>query len=200
MSGYLNNDGSELIGANNPSNVGQSLKLDALGNLLVSLEDPSLAQITSGAAWLGTTGQMTLANATSDAPMSLFNPSNSGKSALITSLVVSAGTGSIVGILFATTTDPAPTYTSALLVNNANPSIANSGATKSVLSSSFISTSQSEPGSGEFRRLYNQYFQEMIPNGYGLLLPKGSAHGVSTFMETYAPGGIGSVSATWFEN
>lgn len=36
MSGYLNNDGSELVGALNPSSVGQALKVDAAGNLKVT--------------------------------------------------------------------------------------------------------------------------------------------------------------------
>lgn len=37
MPGYLNPDGSELVGALNPGNVGQSLQVDATGNLKVTV-------------------------------------------------------------------------------------------------------------------------------------------------------------------
>ncbi len=144
-------------------------------------------------AFYGTTGQMSSANATVDAPMSIFNPSNSGKNIFITSIIVSSGTGSLVGICFATTADPA--YASSLKIKNAK----GGGAASAIASScTFVNTNQSQPGSGELRRLYNNYSQELIPSGFGILLPNGSANGVSTFLETYASG-IGSISATWLE-
>jgi hypothetical protein len=201
MSGFTNPDGSMISGGILPSGAtpstrsspGQALALDELGNLLVSLQDPSLAEIRNGQLFYGTTGQESLANATVDSPTSLFNPSNSGKSLLIKSWIVSSGTGSIVGIMFFTTVDPA--YGSSLLVKNANPGSANT----SVASATFDHANNSEPGAGEFRRIYNQYYIEMIPSGYGILLPKGSAHGITTFMESYATGGIGAQSLLWEE-
>lgn len=36
MSGFISSDGSELVGALNPSSVGQALKVDAAGNLKVT--------------------------------------------------------------------------------------------------------------------------------------------------------------------
>jgi hypothetical protein len=163
---------------------------DQFGNMLIT--DKIRDWLFNGQAFYGSTGQMSSAAGTVDAPMSIFNPSNSGKNIFITSIVVGSGTGALVGICFATTTDPA--YASSLLIQNANL-----GSTvASVISGTFVHTTQSEPGSGEFRRLYNQNSQELIPSGFGLLLPKGSAHGVTTFLETYGSG-IGSISADWLE-
>ena len=184
---FISQDGSGLVGGKLPSGAGQALALDSLGNLLVSLQDPALAQITSGQWFYGTTGQMNSASGTVDAPCSIFNPANSGKNVLITSIIVSSGTGSLVGILFAATVDPA--YASAYLLQNANLG----SAVVSVISGTFVHTNTAEPA-GEFRRLYQQNAVEMIPNSYGILLPKGSAHGVIAFMETYATG-IGSISS-----
>jgi hypothetical protein len=148
--------------------------------------------LMGGQCFYGSTGQMSSASGTVDAPMSIFNPSNSGKNVFITSIIVSSGTGSLVGICFATTADPG--YGSSLLVQNADLG----SAVTSVVSSTFVHTNQSEPMTGEFRRLYNQYSQELIPSNMGILLPKGSANGVTTFLETYGSG-IGSVSASWVE-
>jgi hypothetical protein len=146
----------------------------------------------NGQAYYGTTGQMSSAAGTVDAPMSIFNPANSGKNIFITSIIVGSGTGAIVGMLFATTADPV--YASSLKIKNAK-----SGGAASAIASicTFINTNQTEPA-GELRRLYNNYSQEMIPNGFGILLPIGSANGITTFLETYSSG-IGSISACWVE-
>lgn len=198
MSGYLNPDGSGIIGGILPSgstpstrsSPGQALALDSLGGLIVSLA--SLGPISNAQGFLSTTGQMNSANATVDAPTSLFNPANSGKSILITSWTVSSGTGSLVGFMYFVTTDPA--YANSLLIRNAK-----AGGAASVVSGTFVNTNQSAPGTGlEFRRVYNNYFTELIPNGFGILLPAGSAHGVVTMMETYASG-IGSQSIAHIE-
>jgi hypothetical protein len=163
---------------------------DQFGSMITV--DKARDWLFNGQAFYGSTGQMSSASGTVDAPLSIFNPSNSGKNVFITSIIVSSGTGSIVGILFATTTDPA--YASSLLVQNANLG----SAVASVVSGTFVHTTQSEPMSGEFRRVYNQYNQELVPNSSGILLPKGSANGVTTFLETYGSG-IGSISAAWVE-
>jgi len=144
-------------------------------------------------AFYGTTGQESLANATVDSPCSLFNPANSGKNIFITSWAVSSGTGALVGFCYFVTTDPA--YANSLLISNAK-----AGGAATVANGTFINTNQSAPGGGtQFRRIYNNNYQEMIPNGFGILLPKGSANGVVTMMETYATGGIGGQSIAWLE-
>jgi hypothetical protein len=191
--GFITPDGADLVGGKLPSGVGQAFLLDSLGNLLVSLQDPALAQITNGQAFFGTTGQETLANATVDSPCSLFNPANSGKNVLITSWEVSSGTGALIGFMYFVTTDPA--YANSLLISNAK-----AGGAASVASGTFINTNQSAPGGGtQFRRIFNNNYQQMIPNGFGILLPKGVANGVVTMMETYATGGIGGQSMGWLE-
>ena len=143
-------------------------------------------------AFYGTTGNESFTNATNDTPTSLFNPSNSGKNIFITSWIVSTGIGALVGYMFFVTTDPA--YANSLLISNAK-----AGGAASVASGTFINTNQSAPGGGtQFRRIYGLYQQEMIPSGFGILLPKGSANGIVTQMETYA-NGIGGQSLAWLE-
>ncbi|HEY4033976.1 MAG TPA: hypothetical protein VGL94_08460 [Ktedonobacteraceae bacterium] len=164
---------------------------DAFGSMITV--DKIRDWLFNAQAFYGTASQESEANATVDAPCSIFNPANSGKNIFINSWIVSSGTGSLAGIMFATTADPA--YASSLNIQNAKAG----GAASAIVSHcSFVNTSQSEPGSGEFRRLYNDFSQEMIPNGFGILLPKGSSNGVSTFLETYASG-IGSQSMAWLE-
>jgi hypothetical protein len=198
MSNYINPDGSGIIGGILPSGAtpstrsspGQALALDSLGGLIVSLA--SLGPISNAQGFLSTTGSETLSNATNDTPCSLFNPSNSGKNILITSWIVSSGTGSLIGYMFFVTTDPA--YASSLLISNAK-----SGGAVSAASGTFINTNQSAPSGGtQFRRIYNLYEQELVPNGFGILLPKGSANGVVTQMETYS-NGVGSQSIAHLE-
>ncbi len=165
--------------------------VDALGSTITV--DKIRDWIANGQAFYGTTGQMSSASGTVDAPMSIFNPSNSGKNIFITSIIVGSGTGSLVSILFATTSNP--NYASSLKIQNAK----GGGAASAIASScTFVNTNQSQPGSGELRRLYNNYSQELIPNNYGILLPGGSNNGITAFLETYAAG-IGSISAAWIE-
>lgn len=189
--GFITQDGAELVGGLDSSSIGHALKVDALGGLLVSLA--SLGPLNNGQLFYGTTGQESEANATVDAPCSIFNPSNSTKNALFLSWIVSSGTGALIGYLYSVTTDP--NYGSSLTVVNGNLG----SAVTSVLNATFDNANHGAPSGGtQFRRLYNNYSQEMIPNGYGILLPKGSAHGVVAQMETYATG-IGGQSQIWLE-
>ncbi len=190
---FIGNDGSGFVGAKNTLGNVQGLNVDVLGNLLVSSGPINPNTINGGQVFYGTTGQMSSASGTVDAPMSIFNPSNSGKNILIASILVSSGTGSLVGMLFATTSDPA--YANSLKIKNAK----GGGAGSAIASScTFVNTNQSQPGSGELRRLYNSNSQELIPSNCGILLPSGSNNGITAFLETYAAG-IGSISAIWIE-
>lgn len=196
MSGYIGSDGSEFIGAKNLQGNVQGLNVDVLGNLLVSAGAINPTTLAGAQVFYATTGQMASANATVDAPMSIFNPSNSGKNILITSIIASSGTGALIGFLYFVTTNPA--YANNLLISNAKAG----GATSAIGGAgvcTFVNTNQSAPGGGtQFRRVYNQFNQELIPNGTGILLPNGSANGVVAMMETYATG-IGALSAQWVE-
>jgi len=165
------------------------------GSSMIDLR--SLGSIAQAKAYFATTGQETLANATVDSPASLFNPSTSGKNILITSWTVSSGIGSIVGFMYFITANT--DYGTDLLISNAK-----AGGAASVLASShratFTATSTGAPGTGtQFRRLYQQYFVQLVPDGFGILLPNGSDSGVTTFMQSYAPGGIGSQSISYLE-
>jgi hypothetical protein len=194
MTNFMGSDGSGFIGAKNVAGVVQGLNVDVLGNLLVSSGAVNPNTINGAQVYYATTGQMSSANATVDAPMSIFNPSTS-KNIFITSIVASSGTGSLVGILFFTTTNPA--YANNLKISNAK-----AGGAASAISGNgvctFVNTNQSLPGSGVLRNSYSQYYVELIPSGSGILLPAGSNNGVTAFLETYASG-IGALTANWLE-
>ncbi|GHO47987.1 hypothetical protein [Ktedonospora formicarum] len=76
MTSYINSDGSGLIGALGPTNFGQSLRLDASGNLLVSGGSIQSA-IQSGKGFVATTGKQNASGAMIVA-FSLYNNSAVG--------------------------------------------------------------------------------------------------------------------------
>src|ERR1700726_2212403 len=101
--------------------------VDTYGSMITT--DKIRDWLFNAQAFYGTASQESEANATVDAPCSIFNPSNSGKNIFITSWIVSTGTGSLVGIMFDTTVDPA--YASSLNIKNAK----GGGATSAIASS-----------------------------------------------------------------
>jgi len=103
MSGYVGNDGSQLIGGLNPSGIVQAGIVDAQGRLIISpnavsnpfiTEDQIRAYTIAGNAYSATTGKQTApGNAT--LAFQLFAPANNTKNILIYSLVVASVGGSI---------------------------------------------------------------------------------------------------------
>lgn len=138
-----------------------------------------------GHAYCAHNGLQTSASGTNDYPLSIFNPSASGKTILIYSMRIMAGTAStnsITARLKFTTTDPA--YSSSATVSNLKAGAAAS----SIASSCTYVTSNTSPvgpfaqidiASGPF---------ELLQNDEIIVLPSGSANGVTLLLETYAVG------------
>lgn len=129
--------------------------------------------------------------------MSVFNPSNSGKSILITRFVVVIQAASTNFSAFFTTTDPA--LTTALTPLNLKRGGATSVA--SVTVNAGTDNVASLPASGKFRETVAVagYECDLLKNGTVLLLPTGSANGASLYL--YNPGASDKFSffADWIE-
>ena len=98
MTGYMNSDGSALIGALNPSNQGQALQVDGSGSLKVAsgvsnpvvTQDQIRAWINNGQGFSATTGKL-MAPGQITGGFSVFNPAASGKTLLVYSLTFFIG-------------------------------------------------------------------------------------------------------------
>jgi hypothetical protein len=204
VSAFLNFDGSELSGALNPAGVGQALRVDGDGNLKVMAassvgvptitEDQVRAWIISGQGFTGGTGMMNSATGTNNNPLCIFNPAASGKNILIYSLSVSSGSAGASGIsAFVTAVTVNPAYDTMAVVANAR---LGGPASAIVASCTFTTTNQTIAGTLQFVASTGPI--ELLANGTALLLPAGSAHGVTAFLQTYAAG-ISGITAKWIE-
>ncbi|MBO0790785.1 MAG: hypothetical protein J2P36_07525 [Ktedonobacteraceae bacterium] len=188
MTAYLNSDGSGLVGALNPSLVGQALRVDAAGNL--SVQDFVRAAIMQGKGFIATTGLLNLAAGTY--PLSIFNPANSGKSLLIHSVRMSSGGSSINAQLNLVTTNPS--FASAASPANARP-----GSGSSAASATFASTNQAPAGTIiQIEQGAQNVVSEQPGSGAAILLPAGSANGLVAYITTFATGYL-AITASWLE-
>jgi hypothetical protein len=178
-----------------------SINLAQIGGAAMSITNPDITEsnilnaIRAGQGFIANTGQMSSATGTNNTPLSIFNPSTSGKNILVYSFTASSGTAggsSIAAYLAATTSDPAYGSTATITNNKA-------GGSSSAIASNctFTTTSQSIPG-GIIETMYNTAPIELIAPGTAILLPSGSNHGLTLFMQTYA-NGIGAIMARWIE-
>lgn len=216
MAGYTNPDGSALVGALTPTNVGQALQVDGSGNLktvaagtpaetpinlnqvngnALSATNPVItveqirAWIVNGQSFSATTGKQTAGEAI-NAGFSVFNPLASGKTLLVYSIKYVIGNNSF-NTLALTTTDPA--YGSALTVTNNK---AGSGTT-SVASATFTNTNVTSVGTandtiGSATNTPTQVFY----NGDVLVLPPGNG---CAFYANVSGANAWAVSAEWIE-
>lgn len=205
MTGFINADGSTLVGALNTLDQGEALRLDANGNLHVVAatdstqptitEDRLRAWLLAGQGFVGGTGQLNGAAGTTNNPLCIFNPAASGKSILIYSLSLSSGTAganSIAALLQYVTVDPAY-ETPAVIVN------ARAGGAASTIAASCTFTAVDQSPVGSFARfVVSTQPIELLTHGSVIYLPAGSAHGVTVFLQTYAAG-IGNITAHWIE-
>ncbi|HEY7413876.1 MAG TPA: hypothetical protein VH593_01680 [Ktedonobacteraceae bacterium] len=189
MPGFLNPDGSELVGALSPSNVGGALRKDALGNLLVT--DGVAGQVLQGDAYLASNG---LVNAAAgNFPMGIFNPSNSGKNILIYSIAVSCGgTGFDAAFQFQAT-DPA--FSKAGIVTNKKI-----GGSASAIAGSITYEDTSQTRNGPYARWepYTSSPVDMVFAGSPVLLPAGSANALIVWVTTYG-NGYSAIHLEWVE-
>jgi hypothetical protein len=189
MTSFTNADGSGLIGGLNQAGVGQALRLDINGSLLV--QPWNQAMNANGSAFMASNG---LLNAVAgNYPLAVFNPAASGKNVLIYSIRISTGTGSSNGFLQVVTTNPA--YGSAAVVTNKRlGSVASAIATDCT----FTGTSQTLNAPYAKVELLTTYPAELLSNGCAILLPSGSATGLVAWITTFS-GGYSSITVEWIE-
>ena len=200
MTGYMNSDGSALVGALNPSSVGQSLTLDALGNLKVTpggnpVTNPAITQdqirawIANGQGFSASTGILNSAAGTNNYPLSVFNPNNSGKSILLYSIQVSNGSGGMTALLQLVTSNP--TFT-----NPITPINMKAGGPSSVAAITAVTTSQTIAAPYEQVVTLASTTLELLTNGAVVLLP--SNNGLVAYAQTYGAA-INSILMRWVE-
>lgn len=188
--GFTNPDGSALVGGLNPAGVGQSLNLDALGDLFVT--DAVRAAALKGNAYLASNG---LVNAAAGSyPMGLFNPANSGKNIFIYSISVSCGgTGFDTAIKLVTSN---PAFSKTAVVNNKKI-----GGAASVIASSITYENTSQTMSAAPFLKWEPYTKspvDAIAANSPLLLPAGAANGIIVWLSTYGAG-YSAVHIEWIE-
>lgn len=189
MTSFTNADGSGLVGGLNPAGIGQALRLDTSGNLLVQAWN--LAMNANGSAFMASSGLLN--SVVGNYPLVVFNPATSGKNVLIYSIRISTGTGSSNGFLQAVTTNPA--YGSAAAVTNKRLG----GATSAIATScTFTSTSQTLSAPYIRVEILTSYPAEILSNGSTILLPNGSANGLIAWITTFG-GGYSSITIEWIE-
>lgn len=193
MTNFMNADGSGLVGGLNSAGVGQALQLDASGNLQVQDWQRQLAQ--QGKAFIGSTGLLNSGTGANTYGLSIFNPANSGKTVLIYSVRASSGTASsnsISLLLQATTTNPA--YANAVVVSN----VRGSGAASAIASTCTFSSSSLTISPPYIQVEISTNPIDVFSNGGYIVLPAGSANGLTVLLQTYASG-INNISARWLE-
>ncbi len=189
MTSFTNADGSGLIGGLNPAGVGQALKLDTAGNLLV--QPWNQAMNASGSAFMASNSLLNAS--TGNYPLTIFNPAASGKSVLVYSIRISTGTGSSSGFLQAVTTNPA--YASAAIITNKRLG----GAASAIAAScTFASASQTLSAPYAKVELLTAYPAELLSNSSAILLPSGAANGIVAWITTFS-GGYSSITIEWIE-
>ena len=189
MTSFTNADGSGLVGGLNPAGIGQALRLDTSGNLLVQAWNQVMN--ANGSAFMASNG---LLNAVAgNYPLAVFNPASSGKNALIYSIRVSTGTGSSNGFLQVVMTNPA--YGSAAIVTNKRLG----GAASAIATDcTFASTSQTLSAPYARVEMLTTYPAELLSNGSTILLPNGSANGIIAWITIFS-GGYSSITIEWIE-
>jgi len=168
--------------------------VDLYGNPIMGAEATIEAFIRNGQGFSANTGFQTNV-ATGNFALSIFNPAANTKNALIYSIIVIEGaTISQVQCNF-TTTDPA--YGTPAVVLNCNPK----GPGSSLSTVSYAATTQTLGPAGTVvvaRRIPVNTDLEMLTNGRVILLPAGSANGLTTFT---TPTGASNweIIASWVE-
>lgn len=190
MTGFMNSDGSSLIGGLNPSSIGQALQVDVSGNLLI--QDFIRQATIAGKAFIATNGCPSQ-NANTYG-FSVFNPANSGKSILIYSARQASGASGTFIQLSAITADPA-------FDQAATPINCKLGGAASAIAThvTWSDNNQSITGTAIIAEPGPQNNAvDLLSDSRILLLPAGSAHGVIAFMTTFGNGYFAQ-SIRWIE-
>lgn len=192
MTSFLNADGSSLTGAMTPGGIGQALKVDGLGNLLVSAGVTNQNLITNGQAFSASTGMLNSGAGTNNYALSIFNPAGSGKTVLIYSIQVANGSGAMTALLQRVTSDPA--------FSAVTPLNARAGGGVSALAGHVTQATSNQPLSGTYDQVVIVVGAtlEILSNGAAILLPGGSNNGLVQYIQTYSAA-INSILMRWIE-
>lgn len=178
MSGFVNPDGSELVGGQKPGGVGQALQLDSSGNLLInvltgsamSVQDWIRTLIAQGQGFNLTTGKVTN-SAAGNFPAVLLNPANSTKNLLVYSIKLWFQGGSNTHELRLLTADPAYTSLTSSIQN-----LKIGAATTSVAVAEYSTTTITPSGTVlDCGAIPTYTVLEFLSNGTTLLLPAAQA-------------------------
>ncbi|GHO78492.1 hypothetical protein KSD_62630 [Ktedonobacter sp. SOSP1-85] len=190
MSGFTNNDGSGLVGALNPQGIGQTLRVDTGGNLLVTGGTLQNA-LLSGKSFSATTGKQTASSAAVVA-CSLYN--NTSANILLYSITCLSGS---------IRTHQLTRGTSNLaLGSNALVSNASLGGNSSLLPAgnvTYANSNQTISGTAldAFSAPAGQLI-EVLGNGSLLLLPASASNSLTLYLDLAAAGDW-KITYKWLE-
>jgi hypothetical protein len=195
----------------NPDGSAQ-IDLRKVAGSALSLSNPLITQdfirtaIANGQGFTATNGApATATNANLDVcALSIFNPSNSGKSVLIYRLACStqAATTSNTDTIRATTADPSGTTGFTGTFSGYNTKLGSGTASVASLCSSATGISASVTPTGTAIGLYGTTANgliELLQNGACFLLPNGSAEGIEVIMRVTTAGNLFSAMVQWIE-
>lgn len=204
MAGFVNQDGSGLVGGLTPTGSGLALQMDASGNLKTtatlgaSASAPLITQdqirtwIASGQGFTGTTGKQSAAAAAATFGLSVFNPVASGKTVLLFSLKAFFSGSNTAHRVTLTTSDPALGNAGVVTNNKAG------SATTSVVSTTFATATQTVVGTDhDYVQTGQATTLELFTNGDVVLLLPGN--GLTFWMNITVSGGLWGVTASWVE-
>jgi hypothetical protein len=204
MAGFVNQDGSGLVGGLTPTGSGLALQMDASGNLKTTAtmgasaitplitQDQIRTWIANGQGFTGTTGKQNAAAAAATFGLSVFNPVGSGKTVLLFSLKVLFAGSNTTHVVTLTTSDPALGNAGVVTNNKAG------NATTSVASTTFATANQTIAGTThDYVQTAQNGTLEVFTNGDVVLLMPGN--GLTFWMNITTAGGNWGVTASWVE-
>ncbi len=174
------------------SDANKALKINADG----TLNAKAIADyVRAGQSFTATIDLLNAAANTNNYPLGIFNPANSGVNVLIYSIQIVNGASAATALVKRITSAPGYTSSTAARVTNDLH-----GGTASAIASNVTTstTSQTLPGTYDQVSIVVGNTTEMLTNGASILLPSGSAHGISVYIQTYAAG-FNSITARWIE-
>ena len=204
MTGFVNQDGSGLVGGLSPTGQGLALQLDASGNLKTTTalggaattplitQDQIRTWIAAGQGFTGSTGKQNAAAAAAPLGLSVFNPVGSGKTLLLFSLKALFAGSNTTHVVTLTTSDPA--LGNAGVVTNNKAGSANT----SVSSTTYATANQTIAGTThDYVQTAQNGTLEVFTNGDVVLLMPGN--GLTFWMNITVAGGNWGVTASWIE-
>ena len=150
--------------------------------------------IANGQGFSLTNGQLNSAAGTNNYPLSVFNPSNSGKNLLIFSIQVANGSGGLTAFLKLVTSNPAwPNQIAPINLKAGGPASA-------LAATNFTGDTADHAPSSPYLQVVTlaSATQELLTDGAAILLPAGNANGLTVYAQTYGAG-INSTLIRWIE-